>query len=76
MTYATYMTYRSAPGRRDRPGAIGPRYLTAAGVRRYLSTPASKTTAGMWPTDQDLIIARQALERVMHSSDSQGLAQR
>jgi hypothetical protein len=29
----------------------------------------------MLPTDEDLTIARHALERVMHSSDSQGLAQ-
>jgi acetate kinase len=59
-----------------------PRRLTAEGVRRYgfhglsyeyiaSATPASKITAWMLPTDEDLIIARHALERVMHSSDSQ-----
>ena len=49
----------------------------AANERRSpcLSTPASKITAWMLPTDEDLTIARHALERVMHSSDSQGLAQ-
>jgi acetate kinase len=40
-----------------------------------LSTPASKISAWMLPTDEDMIIARHALERVTHSSDSQGLVQ-
>jgi acetate kinase len=40
-----------------------------------LSTPASKVTAWMLATDEDLVIARHTLERVTHSSDSQGLVQ-
>jgi len=52
--------------------------LDAAGNERHgpcLSTPASKVTAWVLPTDEDLIIARHTLERVTRSHDSGGLAQ-
>jgi acetate kinase len=41
-----------------------------------LSTPASKVTAWVVPTDEDLIIARHTLERVTRSPEIAGLGQR
>jgi acetate kinase len=51
--------------------------LDAAGNERQgpcLSTPASKVTAWVLPTDEDLIIARHTLQGAMRSPDSGGLA--
>jgi len=50
--------------------------LDAAANERHnpcLSTPASKVTAWVLPTDEDLIIARHTLEQVMFSSGGGGL---
>jgi acetate kinase len=51
--------------------------LDAAGNECHgpcLSTPASKVTAWVLPTDEDLIIARHTLQGAMRSPDSGGLA--